>query len=336
MASCSSEDSQTHQCPSGVSSEEAYEGPTGSDSPETGDGIPCTAEEHGVDLILRDAWDASIINKAKLAALRSSGAICEHLVLRVPLPSEPWPAPVEGEAVVFVDHLRCGLGLPFSPFFRSVLEFYKVESANLPPNSILMLSTFAHLCEAFVGVMPDLDTFRHFFLLRTSDGKRVEVAGCSSFRMRPNRQAKYLPASFKSSFKPWRKLWLYARKGADDPGFRGRRAVSRRDWSAEPEPSKKLKALLNRILELKESGLTASHVVGDFIRRRILPLQRRARPSWESHDGSPRMAFAFQFNYLLAEKWAHGMEATAPSPLTDLEEHQIQEIISKTTRLLIV
>lgn len=115
MASCCSEDSQTHQSPSGISEE--------------------VAEEYGVDPVLRDAWDASIISQPKLATLRSSGAIFQDLVLRAP--SERWPAPAEGEAVVFVDHLRCGLGLPFSPFFRSVLEFYRIEPANLPPNSIL-------------------------------------------------------------------------------------------------------------------------------------------------------------------------------------------------------
>ena len=38
--------------------------------------------------------------------------------------------------------------------------------------------------------------------------------------------------------------------------------------------------MLERILELRESGLTSVMVVADFLRRRLAPLRERARPSW--------------------------------------------------------
>jgi hypothetical protein len=56
------------------------------------------------------------------------------------------------ESVVYVPFLIRGLALPISPFFRGLLDFYNLNLTHLNPNSILQISIFVHLCEAYLGI----------------------------------------------------------------------------------------------------------------------------------------------------------------------------------------
>jgi hypothetical protein len=58
------------------------------------------------------------------------------------------------ESVVYVLFLIRGLALPISPFFRNLLDFYELNLTHLNPNSIMQVSIFVHLCEAFLGILP--------------------------------------------------------------------------------------------------------------------------------------------------------------------------------------
>jgi hypothetical protein len=58
------------------------------------------------------------------------------------------------ESVIYVPFLIRGLALPISPFFCGLLDFYRLNLTHLNPNSILQVSIFVHLCEAFLGVLP--------------------------------------------------------------------------------------------------------------------------------------------------------------------------------------
>ena len=51
--------------------------------------------------------------------------------------------------------------------FRSaILDTYQIQLLHLHPNSILILSIFAYLCEAYIGVRPSVDLFRSIYALR--------------------------------------------------------------------------------------------------------------------------------------------------------------------------
>ena len=50
---------------------------------------------------------------------------------------------------------------PFSDFFLEVLRAYGLELLHLTPRTILDLSVFAYVCEAFIGVAPSVALFRH-------------------------------------------------------------------------------------------------------------------------------------------------------------------------------
>jgi hypothetical protein len=54
-------------------------------------------------------------------------------------------------------------------------------------------------------------------------------------------------------------------------------ALDRKHWRTKPSLSPELLPVLDRIKTLATGGLTSMHVVGDFLKRRVMPLQRRPR-----------------------------------------------------------
>jgi hypothetical protein len=67
------------------------------------------------------------------------------------------------ESVVYVPFLIHGLALPISPFFRGLLDFYNLNLTHLNPNSILQISIFVHLCEAFLGILPHFGLWKYLY-----------------------------------------------------------------------------------------------------------------------------------------------------------------------------
>jgi hypothetical protein len=76
------------------------------------------------------------------------------------------PSPILGRIVVVEDFVRCGFLPSPSEFLLLVLNFYGLSLLHLNPNSIAFLSIFAHLCEAYIRVVPFLYFFRFFYELR--------------------------------------------------------------------------------------------------------------------------------------------------------------------------
>ncbi|KAK1641572.1 hypothetical protein QYE76_059377 [Lolium multiflorum] len=68
------------------------------------------------------------------------------------------PKPGAGEVVMTKAWVERGLSLPCSEFFLSILNTYGLQPHNICPNSYLLLSNFATLCEGHLGIRPDLDT----------------------------------------------------------------------------------------------------------------------------------------------------------------------------------
>jgi hypothetical protein len=53
--------------------------------------------------------------------------------------------------------------------------------------------------------------------------------------------------------------------------------LDRKLWTTQPSLSPELLPVLDRIETLATGGLTSMHVFGDFLKRRIAPLQERPR-----------------------------------------------------------
>ena len=94
--------------------------------------------------------------------LRRSGKLppADRVAVRLAPAAEIRPAPQQGERVIFRSHFPCGFGLSTSGFFRSFLDFFHIQPHHLTPNTVMTISSFVVLCEAYLGILPTLSSGR--------------------------------------------------------------------------------------------------------------------------------------------------------------------------------
>src|SRR5438105_6933540 len=115
---------------------------------------------------------------------------------------ELFPTADTEEIVAFTSFFYRGFSLLTSSFFCGLLYFYGIELVNLNPNSILQISTFVHLCEAFLGVCPHFNLFRYLFALKaTQKGDQISVVGGANLQLHQGRSAHYIGLPMKTSLK---------------------------------------------------------------------------------------------------------------------------------------
>jgi hypothetical protein len=124
------------------------------------------------------------------------------------------------ESVIYVPFLIRGLALPISPFFRGLLDFYRLNLTHLNPNSILQVSVFVHLCEAFLGVLPHFGLWKYLYHCRPGmAGVQHQLVGGASLEMRRGRKTDYLDIPLKDSIKGWRLEWFIVENQGDSRMF---------------------------------------------------------------------------------------------------------------------
>ncbi|KAK1653509.1 hypothetical protein QYE76_071314 [Lolium multiflorum] len=206
-------------------------------------------------------WNASTISNRDVNKLHSLGFIsASGNDIRLPgVVSRP--SPPKGFTVMFVAFLFHGLSLPAHEFLRSLLFFYGIQLWQLTPNSILHLSIFITVCEAFLG--PHL-------------GKEVD----------------YFDYPMKESVQGWRNKWFYLR----DPVVPGRCsnlppfedvliAHQKKSWRNALSPEERVIAnrLFEQIVVLKNTGgltMCGTEVVSVFLQLRVQPLMSRPHQLW--------------------------------------------------------
>jgi hypothetical protein len=128
-----------------------------------------------------------------------------------------------------------------------------------------------------VGVAPCTSLFRHFFMLVKS-WKAKDHLGAYYFQTRPDSADAYIPSLGGARWENWRDDWVIASAEANDclalPSDGPR--LDRKQWRTKPSLALELQLVLDRIKSLATGGLTSIHMVGDFLKRRIAPLQQRA------------------------------------------------------------
>jgi hypothetical protein len=113
------------------------------------------------------------------------------------------------ESVVYVPFLIRGLALPISPFFRGLLDFYELNLTHLNPNSILQISIFVHLCEAFLGILPHFGLWKYLYHYRPGmAGGQHQLVGDTSLELCRGRKVEYLDIPLKDSIKGWCLEWF--------------------------------------------------------------------------------------------------------------------------------
>jgi hypothetical protein len=95
-----------------------------------------------------------------------------------------------GETVIFLAHIERGFGVLAGNSLRKLLHFCRIELVHLPPNSITIISTFIHLCAAYLDIAPHFHLWWHFFeLKKTCKGV---VVGSVDFMLRRNMKSEYI------------------------------------------------------------------------------------------------------------------------------------------------
>jgi hypothetical protein len=183
-----------------------------------------------------------------------------------------------GEFVLFNSYIMCGLVPPISSFFLLLLEEFGLQLHHLNPHSILLVAVFAHLMEMFVGVRPCTTIFRHFYAL-VGTGRSKHEVGAYYFQLRHGMANSYIAAFSSSKWEDWREGWVIA---VADPHDRLELPTDapqsdRSTWKGKPTIPKDLGPVFEGVKNLQRSGLTSLMVLGDFLKRRLAPLQQRTR-----------------------------------------------------------
>ncbi|KAK1678108.1 hypothetical protein QYE76_038956 [Lolium multiflorum] len=242
--------------------------------------------------ITRGAWMGSSVSKYEIDWLYRSRRIPEGVTCRLP-GDEIEPVPNPGERVVFLAHFERGFGLPVSSFFRSFLDFYKLQPHHLPGNAIFYLSCYVTFMEAYIGIRPTRETFARFFALRINSVQGLDIpkpkppVQCGSCIIGSRQGSPFFKFSGLESCRLWQGTFFYVRNnGAADlidlPPF-DPAPPTKTNWSYNPKESHNETNRIIRFMKqrMKDTNLCSDDIIRTFISRRVLPLKRRAHKMCE-------------------------------------------------------
>jgi hypothetical protein len=245
-----------------------------------------------------------------------------------PASSERIPAPKPGEVVVFYDHFPWGFALPASSFMRQFLDHFHLQPHHLGANAMMTLAAFAALCEAYLGIWPNVELFRRLVYFKTQTAETIPViCGTASFYAR--KTADFPSIKGKESCKKWQRSFFYVKnlkEGADHinlPPFDAS-GPEWDNWSISlPHPSPDMEKILQRISTMqKEGGLEPADLLLAFVVARVSPLQHRSHkmcflgsardPSRHSSKALSALEVARKVNRIadvkLQASWTWGLE----------------------------
>jgi hypothetical protein len=92
------------------------------------------------------------------------------------LPEDPTlAAPADGYVVSFIALYEQGFGAPPHQFLRLLLWYDGLELNHLTPLGVLHITAFMTLCEAYLGINPDLDLWKFIFHVHRPQDPEVEL-----------------------------------------------------------------------------------------------------------------------------------------------------------------
>ena len=87
------------------------------------------------------------------------------------------------------------------------MNTYGFRLLDFTPNAVLTMAVFAHLCENFVGVHPNVALFHHFFMPRVERGE--PLSGGIAWISRAGKKEAYLEGELRSKWEEWRAEWCW-------------------------------------------------------------------------------------------------------------------------------
>ena len=81
------------------------------------------------------------------------------------------------------------------------MNTYGLHLLDFTPNAILTMAVFAHLCENYVGIHPNVALFRHFFMPRVEAG--APLSGGISWIFRLNKKDSSVKGELRGKWEEW-------------------------------------------------------------------------------------------------------------------------------------
>ena len=143
------------------------------------------------------------------------------------------------------------------------------------------ISIFIHFCEAYLGILPHFNLFRHLFWLKKRGGAGSKVVGRVYLQLRDGMVSEYLTVPLNTLLKGWNARWFYMKQSYPAVRYDADHIPeSQRSWSEmlSNDDMEQVKELLGLIKGVRtNSGLVAA----SFIVRRIQPCKERAHLGFE-------------------------------------------------------
>jgi hypothetical protein len=166
-----------------------------------------------------------------------------------PAGSERIPTLNSGEVVVFYDHFPRGFALPASSFMLQFLDHFHLQPHHIGANAMMTLAAFVALCEAYLGIWPNVELFRQLIYFKTQTAETVPVI-CGTASFYACKTADFPSIKGKESCKKWQRSFFYVKnlkEGADHvnlPPFDAN-GPARDNWSVPlPHPSPDMEKIL--------------------------------------------------------------------------------------------
>ena len=128
---------------------------------------------------LQGRWVASSLTEEDIKKLREARYLTAEIPHRLPAQGQVIPTPEPNESVVFVSHFLQGLRFSLDPFVRGLMFYYGLDFHDLAPDSILHISSFIVVCEAFLRIAPHFGLWLKTFNVKPKliDGQHMECGG---------------------------------------------------------------------------------------------------------------------------------------------------------------
>jgi hypothetical protein len=182
-------------------------------------------------------FQASVVDESEIRKVVVNPFLPDHVVRQwCPAAGEDLRTPTTNEIVVFSSFFQHGFNLPSYDFFHRLLDHYQIKLVHLNPNSILQITVFVHLCEAFLGIPPNFPLFKSYFFLKyqLNTASRKVIRGVD---LQTHPHAGLLDLPIKTSLRGWHRTWFYCENHEPSlPPFVGRLLKFQGSWSEEPTP----------------------------------------------------------------------------------------------------
>jgi hypothetical protein len=148
-------------------------------------------------------FQSYVVDESEIHKLIANNFLPDCVVLQWhPTAREDIPTPNTNGIVVFSSFFQREFHLLACDFFCELLDHYKIELVHLSPNSILQITIFVHLCEAFLGIPPSFPLFKNYFFLKYQPSvTNRKVIGGVGLQTCPH--ACFLDLPIKTSLRGW-------------------------------------------------------------------------------------------------------------------------------------